>query len=165
MRYPSNEPARIPTPASGRPVRMPDEAHQLHCRRVVTAPVEEVWRAWTDEDLMVDWFCPDPSFTSQVSADARPGGVYSVEMGQGFIVAGVFTRLDEPRGLEFSWHWEHESRVPASMVHVSFTPVAEGTLVEIEHGGFVLPDDAEGHREGWMRSLHRLGLLLDRPAN
>ncbi|GAA1391312.1 SRPBCC domain-containing protein [Luteococcus peritonei] len=130
-------------------------------RRVVRAPIEEVWRAWTRAELMRDWFSPTPDSPSHVEVDARPGGHYRALMA-GFFVHGTYFQVQQPHALAFSWQWEHEPHVPESTVHVELSPVDEGTLVVITHTGFTTEDDGEGHREGWNLSLHRLGVLLDR---
>ena len=129
-------------------------------RRVIRAPIEAVWHAWTDAGLLRDWFSPSADSPTDVEADVRPGGLYRVLMA-GFFVSGSYFQVTRPRALDFSWHWEHEPHVPPSQVHVELTSVDDGTLVVITHTGFTTEDDGEGHREGWNLSLHRLGLLLD----
>jgi uncharacterized protein YndB with AHSA1/START domain len=38
------------------------------------APPEKVYRAWTEPELLVQWFAPLPWTTSRVEQDVRPGG-------------------------------------------------------------------------------------------
>ncbi|MBH1555078.1 SRPBCC family protein [Stenotrophomonas maltophilia] len=48
--------------------------------RVLNAPRAALWRAWTDPELLRQWWCPKP-WTTQVRAfDLRPGGAFHTFM-------------------------------------------------------------------------------------
>ncbi len=42
--------------------------------RLIDAPREKVYRAWTDPELLKQWFAPKPYTTPVVEIDVRPGG-------------------------------------------------------------------------------------------
>ena len=42
--------------------------------RVLGAPVDKVWRCWTEPKLLEQWFCPKPWYVSDARMDLRPGG-------------------------------------------------------------------------------------------
>ena len=42
--------------------------------RLINAPREKVYRAWTDPELLKQWFAPKPYTTPIVEIDVRPGG-------------------------------------------------------------------------------------------
>lgn len=46
--------------------------HELRIDRTIDAPVEAVWRAWTDHTG--EWFCPHPWRAEVIEQDLRPGG-------------------------------------------------------------------------------------------
>ncbi len=48
--------------------------------RVINAPREKVFRAWTEPALLKQWFTPRPWTTPVVEADVRPGGASLVVM-------------------------------------------------------------------------------------
>lgn len=48
-------------------------------REVDVAP-ELVWRAWTEPELVVQWFAPEPYETSECEIDLRPGGTFRTVM-------------------------------------------------------------------------------------
>ena len=48
------------------------DAYDLSITRLIDAPVETVWRAWTEH--LADWFCPHPGTTEIVELDLRAGG-------------------------------------------------------------------------------------------
>lgn len=47
---------------------------ELVLTRLINAPREKVYRAWTDPDLLKQWFAPKPYTTPIVEIDVRPGG-------------------------------------------------------------------------------------------
>ena len=47
---------------------------ELVLTRLINAPREKVYRAWTDPELMKQWFAPLPYTTPHVEVDVRPGG-------------------------------------------------------------------------------------------
>src|SRR3954466_4127568 len=47
---------------------------ELVITRVLNAPPEKVYRAWTEPELLKQWFAPKPYTTPIVEMDVRPGG-------------------------------------------------------------------------------------------
>lgn len=55
---------------------------ELVLTRLINAPREKVYRAWTQPELLKQWFAPKPYTTPIVEIDVRPGGsVYFVMRG------------------------------------------------------------------------------------
>jgi len=48
--------------------------HELVLMREIDAPREKIYRAWTDPELMKEWFCPKPWSVSHAELDLRAGG-------------------------------------------------------------------------------------------
>jgi uncharacterized protein YndB with AHSA1/START domain len=71
----------------------------LHLERILPAPPERVWAAFTDPAALAAWFWP-ASFATTVRADARPGGRFRIEAPDGpggaLAVEGDYTVV-EPR--------------------------------------------------------------------
>lgn len=63
-------------PASDSPLA----ERELIIRRLIDAPREKVYRAWTEPELMKQWFTPRPWTTPVVETDVRPGGASLVVM-------------------------------------------------------------------------------------
>ena len=47
---------------------------ELVLSRLIDAPREKVYRAWTDADILRQWFAPKPWTTPRAELDVRPGG-------------------------------------------------------------------------------------------
>lgn len=133
--------------------------HSLRLERTYEAPVERVWAAWTDPELLAQWFCPNPELVLEVDADARVGGALRVVMGGTYALSGTYTEVDAPRLLEFTWRWDHEE--DSTLVRVELEPTASGSRLVLQHSGFPDAAEADGHTEGWELELDRLVPLLE----
>jgi uncharacterized protein YndB with AHSA1/START domain len=56
------------------------DSRELVFQRHIAAPRHAVWRAWTEPDLLAQWFCPAPWTVAEAILDPRPGGAHSVTM-------------------------------------------------------------------------------------
>ena len=92
-------------------------AHEIVITRVLPAPRELVWRAWTDPDHLARWWGARGWSTApaDVTVDPRPGGIFRVgsrsdEHGAEMTTEGVVREVDPPHRLvldepaEDSWH-------------------------------------------------------------
>lgn len=52
----------------------------LILERIVPVRRELVWRAWTEPELLVQWFTPAPWSTAACEIDLRPGGLFRTVM-------------------------------------------------------------------------------------
>ena len=52
----------------------------LTFERIVDVPPHLVWRAWTEPELIKQWFCPLPWKTIDAEVDVRPGGIFRTTM-------------------------------------------------------------------------------------
>jgi uncharacterized protein YndB with AHSA1/START domain len=52
----------------------------LILERTLDVPLELVWKAWTDPEHIVKWFCPKPYEVYHCEVDLRPGGIFRTDM-------------------------------------------------------------------------------------
>lgn len=125
----------------------------LQLTRIVAAPREQVFQAWTDPVELAEWFWPQP----EIQIDARPGGRYLFrDHKYGLAVAGEILEVSPPERLVFTWQWEGEGTV--SEVTVEFHDHADGTEIRLTHRG-VPEAEVEAHTVGWNSCLDRLSDL------
>ncbi|WP_295716085.1 SRPBCC domain-containing protein [Mucilaginibacter sp.] len=55
-------------------------AKKIHVVREFNAPIEKVWKAWTDPDLLQKWWGPKPWVAITKSMDFTVGGVWLYSM-------------------------------------------------------------------------------------
>jgi uncharacterized protein YndB with AHSA1/START domain len=52
----------------------------LVLERTLNAPRDLVWRAWTDPEVLKQWFAPKPYLISELEMDLTPGGIFRIRM-------------------------------------------------------------------------------------
>lgn len=80
-----------------------DETLDLIITRELKAPRAKLWRAWTQADLLQQWWAPEPWKSEVVALDVHPGGAFQVDMlgpdGEHFASPGSFLHVEHERTL------------------------------------------------------------------
>ncbi len=83
-----------------------DPALDLVLERTTHVPVELVWRAWTEPELLKQWFCPRPWSVAEVELELFPGGAFNTTMvspeGDQYPSEGCVLEVVENRRLTFT---------------------------------------------------------------
>ncbi len=58
----------------------PDPHLDLVLERTISVPPAKVWAAWTEPELLMQWFTPAPWKTVACELDLRPGGRFATTM-------------------------------------------------------------------------------------
>ena len=87
----------------------------LELRRVIDAPPERVFQAWTTPDELRQWHFADPNYDQplcevdlKVSGRFRIGGHHK-RLDAFHIASGVYREIDPPKKLVFTWRWRPKS--------------------------------------------------------
>ena len=54
--------------------------HDLVLERTLDAPIDLVWKAYTDSEHLKQWFAPRPYQISECELDLTPGGIFRIRM-------------------------------------------------------------------------------------
>ncbi|MBY3102400.1 SRPBCC family protein [Rhizobium laguerreae] len=80
--------------------------HELVLVREFDAPREKIYKAWTDPDLLKQWFVPRPWGVTEATLDVRPGGSSVVVMqdpeGNQYPNRGVYLEIVENEKIVFT---------------------------------------------------------------
>jgi uncharacterized protein YndB with AHSA1/START domain len=138
--------------------------------RVLDAPRELVWQAWTESKRMAQWWGPH-HFTNPVcEIDARPGGKWLIHMkapdGAVYPMTGTFTAVEKPARLVFKAHAEalDGTQYLESVTEVTFEDEGGRTRLTVKANAKGLhpmaPQMLAGMDAGWSQSLERLAKLV-----
>lgn len=146
------------------------ESMTLRLSRHFPVPCEKVFKAWTDPDLLTQWFGPPGVTTKAAAVDLRVGGKYLFTMQEpdGNVIdhGGEYRLIDPPRNLVFTWVLDGQScagsegQYVETMVTLEFENVNGSCQLHLTHE--LLPGEAskEGHHMGWIGSLDRLEEMI-----
>lgn len=156
----------------------PNPTLDLVVERTIAVAPERVWAAWTEPELMVQWFTPAPWKTAAAEVDLRPGGKFLVTMespdGEQFPNAGCYLVVEPTRLLVWTSALGADFR-PASPTNGA-DDMSLTARIEIEptaDGGTryraiaIHPDEATctrhhemGFHDGWGAALDQLVALM-----
>lgn len=144
----------------------------LLLERVIDVPRERVWAAWTQPELLQQWFTPRPWTTPVCEIDLRPGGIFRTIMrspeGEEGDNAACYLEVVEQQRLVWTTNLLAGYRPPASPPDLPITAVISMTSTAAgagtQYSALVMhPDidtckrhDEMGFHDGWGEALNQL---------
>lgn len=131
---------------------------QFSITRVLDAPRELVWQAWTDATEFAAWLHPFGVSTDGVSADVRVGGRYRYTMtnddtGETFPTGGEYLEVEPMDRLVFTWGAPDAPVEGTPVITLTLIPQGERTeLVFHLRGHDGQPGDGFIY-DGWAEAL------------
>jgi uncharacterized protein YndB with AHSA1/START domain len=155
-------------------VQKPDDA-TLIIKRLLHAPPELAFRAWTAPEHIKQWMRPEPGMVVPlVSMDLRVGGKFRIQMrmpdGEYFTAVGVFQEVKAPERLVYSWDWEKdgsgtefgEVEGQPSQITVEFLKRGERTELVMTHSRFAKVESRDNHARGWGNALENFATFVEK---
>lgn len=152
----------------------------------VAAPRARVYEAFTDPEMLKQWWGPDGYTVSEAYTEPHPSGRYSIVMrapdGTEYPVHGLFVQADEPDRVvmtdetgEPPQDWQdlmneyrgEDDRTLRLVVRVLFEDAEEGTRLTILNKFPGVADIGELQQQAvddWQQSLGKLARLLAQPV-
>ncbi len=149
----------------------PTSDRELVLTRIIDAPREKVFKAWTDPELLKQWFTPLPFTTPVAELDVRPGGANLIVMrdpeGNDFPNRGVYLEVVENERLVFTdaytKAWE-PSQKPFMTVILTFEDEGGKTRYTVRACHWTVADrethEKMGFHEGWGQCADQLEALV-----
>jgi uncharacterized protein YndB with AHSA1/START domain len=144
---------------------------ELMLTRLIAAPPEKVYRAWTDPGLLRQWFAPLPYTTPVAELDVRPGGANLIVMrgpgGKDMPNHGVYLEVVPNQRLVFTdayvKAWEPSDK-PFMTVFLTFEDEGGKTRYTARVRHWTVADreahEKMGFHEGWGRCADQLAALV-----
>lgn len=152
-----------------------DAELDLVLERTIDVPPHLVYRAWTEPERLVPWFCPKPWMTTECDIDLRPGGVFRTLMrgpagevadnvgcwlevvpGERLVFTGLMAPGFRPVNLP--------AEVPVFTCILTFTKLGEGTRyrAHVMHRDPAAKSthEAMGFHHGWGAALDQLVAMI-----
>jgi uncharacterized protein YndB with AHSA1/START domain len=151
----------------------PSQDRELVLTRLIDAPRHKVYRAWTDPDLLKQWFAPLPWTTPHAELDVRPGGSSLVVMrgpdGNEFPNPGVYLEVVPNERLvvtdAYTKAWEPSAK-PFMTLVLTFEDEGGKTRYTARARHWTVADreahEKMGFHEGWGICADQLAALVAR---
>ena len=162
---------------------MSEVANELKIVRIFEAPVDRVWAAWSDPELIKQWWGPKDFSAPHAEVDFQVGGKYLFAMhgpaGTEFDIdmwsGGMYTEIIPMKRIAYLDHFADKDgnavspaqfgmrELPDEMaVTVEFEPVDGGkTQVTLTHAGAPAGSGSAKNMEmGWNQSLDKMAESL-----
>jgi uncharacterized protein YndB with AHSA1/START domain len=155
------------------------KVNDLFIERIFDAPLELVWKAWTDPAQMIRWWGPETFTSPSCKMDFRVGGTYLFCMrspeGMDFWSSGVYREIKAFERIVYTDHLSDADGNPISpetygmspdfpsemLVTVTFEEHGEGkTRLTLHQAGIPAGQMTEMARAGWNGSLDKLAASL-----
>jgi uncharacterized protein YndB with AHSA1/START domain len=148
----------------------PTDDRELVITRLIDAPRETLFKAWTQPDLLKQWFAPAPFTTPVVETDLRPGGSTLVVMrapdGKEYPNRGIYLEVVPNRKLVFTDAYTDAwtpSPKPFMTVTVTFDDEDGQTRYTARARHWTVEDrmahEKMGFHEGWGQCTTQLATL------
>lgn len=121
----------------------PSNGYPLMIERTLNAPRMNIWRCWTEPELLKQWFCPKPWTVVHAQLDVRAGGSSNIIMqgpdGQQVPNPGMYLEVIPGRRLVFT-----------DAFSSAWVPAGKPFMV----GEILLEDTLEGTTHYLAKALH-----------
>ena len=156
----------------------PDPALDLVLERTIAVAPDRVWAAWTEPELLMQWFTPAPWKTVACDLDLRPGGrcVTTMESPEGdrYPNAGCYLQVEPNHLLVFTSVMAEDYRPAAPSngagdlgftARIEIEPTADGgthyrAIAMHAHEDACRQHADMGFAEGWGAALDQLVALM-----
>lgn len=154
---------------------------ELVITRVLDAPREVVWKAWTDSETLKRWWGPKGFTTPHHEMDFRVGGKYlncmrgpsGSDFDKDFWSTGVYREIvpmerivctdsfaDAEGNVVPATHYGMSNMPLEMLVTVTFEDEGGRTRMTMRHAGIPAGEDRDGANQGWSESFDKLEELL-----
>jgi uncharacterized protein YndB with AHSA1/START domain len=148
----------------------PGSEHELVLTRLIDAPRANLFRCWSEPELMKQWFSPLPYTITHAEVDLRPGGSFLVTMrspeGEDMPVHGVYLEVVQDEKLvttdAYTSAWIPSAK-PFMTAIVTFADEAGKTRYTARARHWSAEDreahEKMGFHEGWGQCADQLAAL------
>jgi uncharacterized protein YndB with AHSA1/START domain len=148
-------------------VRVAEEAARVvRIERTFDAPAEDVFDAWTSEEVIRRWFIPAAGWQEpSAEVELRVGGKIRVVMrdpdGEPVEAGGEYTRIERPHRLAFTWTFDDDPS-NQQMIELEFTEREGVTTVLFVNSDISEKQRRDAQYDGWSTCFDNLKLVLER---
>ncbi len=138
----------------------------VEIERVIEAPRQRVYAAWTEPGLLKQWWGPDGVETHELVFEANVGGnfrwVLSTQEGERMATRGEFREVQPGEKLAFTWEPDgDDDDTFESLVTLEFRAIdAATTELRLTQENLPSEESRDEHTDGWNSALDKFEHFL-----
>ena len=142
------------------------KSNQVNLHRILAAPIEKVYKAFTDADAMTAWIPPYGFLCKVHSMDVKIGGTYKMSFtnfttGNGHSFGGEYLEIKPNEFIKYSDRFD-DPNLPGQMITtIELKSVSCGTELFATQEGIPEAIPPEMCYLGWQESLDKLKRLVE----
>jgi uncharacterized protein YndB with AHSA1/START domain len=141
-----------------------DATKVVRIERTFDAPAEDVFDAWTSEEVIQRWFRPGENWQAPTAdVDLRVGGKVRVVMrdpaGSEVGAGGEYTLIDRPHKLAFTWTFDDDPS-NEQMIELEFSENDGVTTVVFVNSNISHDERRDAQEAGWQRCFDNMEAAL-----
>jgi uncharacterized protein YndB with AHSA1/START domain len=146
-------------------VRVAEEAaREVRIERTFDAPAEDVFDAWTNEEVIRRWFRPASGWQEpSAEVDLQVGGKIRVVMrdpdGGPVGAGGEYTLIERPHRLAFTWTFDDDPS-NQQMIELEFSERDGVTTVLFVNSDISGAERRDSQYDGWSTCFDEIGRVL-----
>jgi uncharacterized protein YndB with AHSA1/START domain len=143
-----------------------DQGRVVRIERTFEAPAEDVFDAWTSEEVIRRWFIPAQGWQeASAEVDLRVGGTIRVVMrnpdGAAVGARGEYTLIDRPHKLAFTWTFDDDPS-NEQMIELQFSEQDGATTVLFVNSKISHDKKRDEQYDGWQTCFDNMERVLTR---
>ncbi|HVF80562.1 MAG TPA: SRPBCC domain-containing protein [Flavisolibacter sp.] len=143
---------------------------QIELTKDFGVSAEVLYKAWTTEDGLKQWWHPMGNTLRGLTNELRDGGKveYQFSTAEGeeaFTISGVYKEVLPVKKLVYTWNWKLPSPSVQDtdfLLTIEFTSTGSGSSLHVMQENFTSEEAVQPHREGWENALQDLAAYLQK---
>ncbi len=143
---------------------------ELTINRRFSAPIERVFEAWTQANVLAKWFGPEGFSVVNATSKLEVGGSYAIEIespeGVRIRHFGTYVDVLKPERLVFTWMLQNQAcegsagLCAETLVSIHLKQIGNETELSLSHEQLPNKEAYDGHKFGWDSSFASLENLF-----
>ena len=141
-----------------------DSARVVRIERIFRASAEEVFDAWTNQEVIRRWFRPQSGWReASAEVDLRVGGTIRVVMrtpdGDPVGAGGEYTLIERPHRLAFTWTFDDDPS-NQQLIEIEFDELGDETTVLFVNSEISDRERRNSQYDGWTTCIDNMEGVL-----
>lgn len=128
-------------------------------------PVEKLYNAWTQPELLKQWWKPMDKNLTEVINDLHEDGIVKyIFEDNSLVIEGKYIEVRENEKLVYSWNWQlpkDDVKDSSYKLTISFSGKDDTSNINVLQENFENEEGTLPHKQGWEKGLNDLKEFLE----